>query len=125
MLKYIESALLGEGLCTDKTYVVYWTHTRVKKEEGTSSEELPPSDFPMDKSVDIFLNNDSCERAQSTVFDVTFKQVVLDCIKSNKDVQALNMPRPIFWFYFPSNVKFPISLCVFMLMDFSPNILYK
>lgn len=65
----------------------------MSKEEGISTEELPPSDFPMDMSVGIFLINDSCERSQPTVVDIAFEQMVLDCLKCSLYEQALNMPR--------------------------------
>lgn len=63
----------------DKNYFVNWTHVRVSKGEETSTEELLPSDFPMDISMGIFLVNGACERVQPTeVSNVVFEQVVLD-----------------------------------------------
>lgn len=65
-------------MCADKNYFVKWTQVRVSKEEKTSTEEFPPSHFPMDMSVGIFLVNDACERVQPIIVNVAFEQVFVD-----------------------------------------------
>lgn len=55
------------------------------------SEESPPSNFPVDMSVSIFLLNESRERVNPTVLYATPEQVFLDCIDRKQDKQAINM----------------------------------
>lgn len=59
--------------------------------EGTSSEKMPPADWPVGKSVRCFLNG--CGRAQPIVAHATPEQMVLGVIK--KQAEAAMKSNPV------------------------------